>query len=405
MFSHLLKTVLISIFIFSTAAAVDPTAYVLNTNGETLSKINIKTGVVENDILTIGSDVISYPNQLVIRDTLAYAIASGTNEIQVINLNTEQTSFFINTGAESNPYWMDFLDSRYLYVTLLLTDNLAKIDYRSGSIVSQKYVGKSPEGIMINKNRVYVACTGFDWNTYEYSQGQVAVYDIAADSVISRIDVGENPQYLALDSKGRIHVVCTGNYYSTFGHVYIIDPIVMSVIDSIYVGGNPGHISIGPDNVAYLAAAGWTELGYVFSYNAVTGEVYHDESNPIEVDLNCLTVQAFQDTTIFTGSFTDFVNVIDSSGAYKNSYAVGDGPIFIAFNYMPGDANGDFAVNLLDITYFINYLYKGGDALRWPIWRSNVNGNESYNLLDIIYLIKFLYHSGDRPKIGSCWAI
>lgn len=405
MYSHLLKTILISIIIFSTAAAVDPTAYVLNTNGETLSKINIKTGVVQNDILTIGSDVISYPNQLVVRDTLAYAIASGTNEIQVINLNTEQTSFFINTGTESNPYWMDFLDSHYLYVTLLLKDSLAKIDYRTGSLVSKKYVGKSPEGLMIFKKRAYVACTGFDWNTYDYGQGQVAVYDIAADSVVRRINVGENPQFLALDSVGRIHVVCTGNYYSTFGHVYIIDPIALSVIDSVNVGGSPGHISIGPDNVAYLAAAGWTELGYVFSYDAVTGEVYHSESNPIQVDLNCLTVQAFQDTTVFTGSYTDFVNVIDSSGTYQNSYAVGDGPNFIAFNYLPGDVNGDYAINMLDITYYINYLYKGGPALRWPIWRANVNGDESYNLLDIIYLVKFLYRGGDRPRIGSSWAI
>ncbi|MEW5925545.1 MAG: dockerin type I domain-containing protein [Candidatus Zixiibacteriota bacterium] len=405
MFSHLLKTILISILFFGLAAAVDPTAYVLNTNGETLSKININTGVVENDILTIGSDVISYPNQLVVRDTAAYVIASGTNEIQVINLNTEQTSFYINTGPSSNPYWMDFLDSHYLYVTLLLKDSLAKIDYRTGSTISRRYVGKSPEGVMIFKGRAYVACTGFDWNTYEYGQGQIAIFDIAADSVIKRINVGKNPQYLALDCEGRIHVVCTGDYFSTFGQIYIVDPIAMSVIDSIYVGGSPGHISIGPDNVACLAAAGWTQMGYVYSYNAVTGEIYHDEDNPIEVDLNCLTVQAFQDTTVFTGSFTDFVNVIDSSGTYQDSYAVGDGPNFIAFNYLPGDVNGDFAVNMLDITYYINYLYKSGPVLRWPIWRANVNGDESYNLLDILYLIRYLYRNGERPKIGSCWAI
>lgn len=405
MFSHLLKAVFFSMIFAVSALAADPTAYVLNTNGETLSKINLRTGIVQNDILTIGSDVISYPNQLVVRDTTAYVIASGTNEIQVINLNTEQTSFYINTGASSNPYWMDFHDNHYLYVTLLLQDSLAKIDYRAGTITAKRYVGKSPEAIMIVGDMAYIACTGFDWDTYQYGAGQVAVYDITADSVVDRIVVGKNPQYLALDNDGRIHVVCTGDYFSVFGRIYIIDPVQREILDSLYVGGSPGHISIGPDDVAYLAAAGWTQMGYVYSYNALTGEVYHGESNPIEVDLNCLTVQAFQDTTIFTGSFTDFVNVIDSSGTYKNSYAVGDGPNFIAFNYMPGDANGDFAVNLLDITHFIKYLYKGGDALRWPIWRSNVNGDESYNLLDVLYLIKFLYHSGDRPKIGSCWAI
>ncbi len=404
MIKSLSKIMFVSLITATAVFAADPTAYVLNTNGETLSKINLSSGEVVNDILTIGSDALSYPNQIVVRDTTAYVIASGTNEIQVINLNTEETSYYINTGASSNPYWMDFVNDHYLYVTLLFQDSIARVDYLEGTITGKSYIGKSPEGILINGDMAYIACTGFDWGTYGYDPGTVAVYDIEHNIVVDRIDVGLNPQYLAFDPYGRIHVVCTGDYFSTWGIVYIIDPGADTVVDSIYVGGSPGHISIGPDGVAYLAAAGWTKEGYVYSYDALTGEVFHDESNPIEVDLNCMTACVFQDTTVFTGSFTDMVNVIDSSGVYLESYAVGDGPNFIDFNYVPGDADGNFSINILDVTHIVNFLYRGGPYPVWPEWRANVNGDESYNLLDIVHIINFLYKGGERPKVGAHWA-
>nr|MBN2276913.1 hypothetical protein [candidate division Zixibacteria bacterium] len=398
-----LLTLIIISAVTEAVQAENPTAYVLNTNGETLSKINLTTGTVSNNILTIGTDIFSYPNQLVIRDTLAYAVASGTNEIQVINLRNETTVGFINTGTESNPYWMEFYDDRYLYVTLMKSNSVAKVDYISGSIVDEVEVGKSPEGILIVGNKAYVACTGFDWGTWEYDPGRVAVYDIAGDSVSGYIDVGLNPQYLALDRFGRIHVVCTGDYYTVFGKVYIIDIGTEAVIDSVSVGGTPGQISIGPNNTACIAAAGWEENGYILTYNTETLEIYHNAANPIEVDLNCMMALAYQDSTIFSGSFTNYVKVIDTAGAVKKSYAVGDGPLHAAFNYAPGDVTGDFMVNILDVTSMINWLYKGGPAPRWPEWRANADGNGNYNILDATYLVNYLYRDGPRPKIGPGW--
>lgn len=403
MYRIVLFMIILAMVMRSAGLAGEPAAYVLNGTGETLSKINLNTGIVNNDIVTIGTDVSSYPNQIIIRDTLAFVIASGTNEIQVINLNTEQTANFINTGTYSNPYWMDFLDEQYLYITLLLRNSVAKVDYRTASIVGEVTVGQSPEGIVITGDKAYIACTGFDWGTFEYDSGKVAVYDITGDSVIDQIDVGLNPQFLALDSLGRVHVVCTGDYYSVFGRVYIVDTASDTVIDSIYLGGSPGHISVGPDNIAYLAAAGFTLDGHVYSYNVITGEVYHDVNDPINVDLNCMTVAAYQDSTCFTGSFTDYVNVIDSGGNYLNSYAVGDGPVHVAFNYLPGDVNGDFSVNLLDVTHLINWLYKGDSGPRWPKWRANANADRAYNLLDVTYIIRYLYKEGPRPRIASAW--
>ena len=403
MYKSVINLILFLVLVPLTALAVDPTAYVVNTNGETLSKINLETGIVENNFVTLGTGLYSFPNQIALRDTLAFVIASGTDEIQVINLNTDETEYFINTGASSNPYWIDILNDQYLYVTLMMRNSVAKVDWLAGTIEYEIEIGKSPEGIIIVGDKAYIACTGFDFDTWQYDPGEVAVYDIPGDTMMKSIDVGLNPQHLALDRSGRIHVVCTGDFASVFGCIYLIDGSVDAVVDSIILGGTPGQISIGPDDIAYVAAAGWSQDGYVYSYNTLSGEVYHNTDNPIEVDQNCLAVAAFQDSTIFTGSFTDFVNVIDSSGASLHRYAVGDGPVHLDFNYLPGDADGDFQVNLTDVTYIINWLYKNGPAPPWPGWRANADGDDAYNILDAAYIVNYLYREGPRPRVGPDW--
>ncbi|PKK82542.1 MAG: hypothetical protein CVT49_13070 [candidate division Zixibacteria bacterium HGW-Zixibacteria-1] len=73
-------------------------------------------------------------------------------------------------------------------------------------------------------------------------------------------------------------------------------------------------------------------------------------------------------------------------------YAVmGDNPC-----YTCGDYNMNGALNILDITAFINYLYKGGPG---PIDEYAVDANSSGNLniLDVSYLIAYLYRGGPEP--------
>ncbi|SYZ73407.1 exported hypothetical protein [Candidatus Zixiibacteriota bacterium] len=67
---------------------------------------------------------------------------------------------------------------------------------------------------------------------------------------------------------------------------------------------------------------------------------------------------------------------------------VGDACIFIC-----GDANGNGMVNILDVSFIINFLYKHGAAPN-PIQTADVNHTGSINILDVAYLINFLYKSG-----------
>jgi hypothetical protein len=70
------------------------------------------------------------------------------------------------------------------------------------------------------------------------------------------------------------------------------------------------------------------------------------------------------------------------------------GKVYFAV-YQRGDANRDGNRNIQDITYLINFLYKGGPAP--DPYAGDVNGSGTINISDITYLINFLYKGGPPP--------
>ncbi|MEW5923411.1 MAG: dockerin type I domain-containing protein [Candidatus Zixiibacteriota bacterium] len=81
-------------------------------------------------------------------------------------------------------------------------------------------------------------------------------------------------------------------------------------------------------------------------------------------------------------------------------YRATNGTIYSVMGENPCFACGDFnmsdAVNILDITAFLNYLYKGGPGPANE-WMVDVNHSGSINLLDVTYLIAYLYRGGPEP--------
>ncbi len=70
----------------------------------------------------------------------------------------------------------------------------------------------------------------------------------------------------------------------------------------------------------------------------------------------------------------------------------------------PGNCNGDITINILDITYLIAFLYKGGSApTPYAICSGDPNCDCTVNILDITYLIAFLYKGGNPPCTCEQW--
>jgi len=64
-----------------------------------------------------------------------------------------------------------------------------------------------------------------------------------------------------------------------------------------------------------------------------------------------------------------------------------------------GDVDNSGAINILDVTFLINYLYKGGPAPD-PLNSADVNNDDAVNILDATYTINYLYMSGPDPDCG-----
>ena len=351
-------TVFLCAILFTTSltssAQADRYAYVVNSLGMTLSKINLSTNEVVNDIEALGDQ----PNQVVISGDLAYVVNSGYNDIQIIDLRTENTVGYIDVLPNANPFHMAFVDSQYAYVSNLLGSSISKVDVISKTTVGEFGVGLAPEGLMVVGDKLYVCCTGFqfyayrnktgrDWvfdvthkhndvKAYSYIAGKVYVFDLQGQMVTDSISVGMNPQYLDLDPEGELNVMCTGDYLSVFGQIYRIDPNTDTVIDSIATGGSPGIISIGTDGVGYLAAGGWyPDSGKVFTFDSYADTMMRGSDDPITTDYGVISVTALHPSQVLACSFdADNVNRLNRNGTPLNQYLVGDGPLSAAL-YTP----------------------------------------------------------------------
>jgi len=80
-----------------------------------------------------------------------------------------------------------------------------------------------------------------------------------------------------------------------------------------------------------------------------------------------------------------------------------DDPCFIC-DCLPGDANSDGALNIIDITFIINYLYKNGPAPSPLICSCDFDCDcELPTIMDVLYAIRYLYKGGYRPCTCLEW--
>ncbi len=393
---RLLFSLVLSITISNFSWGILPkTLYVVNGLAETLSKINLETDSVSNHISTLGVA----PNQVGVKGNRSYVVNSLSSNIQIIDLETDTTLGFINLAPGRNPWNLAFLDTQIAFVTNFATNTLYKIDVINKTILDEFFIGQSPEGLYIMNGKVYVCNTGFNPHDFSYGQGTVAVYDNQLDSVIAIINVGTNPQTIKRDYQGELNLVCTGDYGAVEGSVYVINPNTSSVTDSILIGGTPNAVNIAWDGTGYLSAGGFSGNGLVYTFNSKTNSILRGKANPILVDLGATDVVVDKSGSCYVACFSSStVQKIDSAGNILKTFSVGDGPVSLSL-YDPrkiGDTNRDGNIQLADIIYLVNYIFKGGSSPNPPVFGDS-NCDANLNLSDIIYLVDFIFRGGAPP--------
>ncbi|UCD93435.1 MAG: choice-of-anchor J domain-containing protein [Candidatus Zixiibacteriota bacterium] len=127
-----------------------------------------------------------------------------------------------------------------------------------------------------------------------------------------------------------------------------------------------------------LDGSSWTTVDTFSRYDGTTGWVENT------VDLSAYAAEP--------SVYLDFLGISE----YGNSIYVDDIVVVQRSTYICGDADNDGVINILDVTFIVNYLYKDGPA---PDHEEacDADGNDIINILDVTHLVNYLYKDGPEP--------
>jgi hypothetical protein len=66
-------------------------------------------------------------------------------------------------------------------------------------------------------------------------------------------------------------------------------------------------------------------------------------------------------------------------------------------SHEPGDYNGDDVVNIMDLTYLVEFITSDGPEPAGGPERADANGDGYVNIADVVYYMNFLFGSSSPP--------
>jgi len=305
------------------------TAWVVNSLGESLSKVNLDSGEVA--VNAVPTDAA--PNDIAILGNRAYVVNSTSNNVQILDLSTEQTLGTIEILKGMNPYYIVIENAQRAFVSNWLTGNVSVLDLESEAETDTIMTGGVPQGLCVSSDRLFVTDINLDLQNFTYGPGRLLAYSLATLDFVDEVEVGTNPQIVELGPDGNLHVVCTGDFGAVTGQVYIVDPQTLTIELTINIGGSPGSLVFNSLHVAYLGSVAWAGEGWLLTYDSITHQIIHDAANPIVLPSSAMDVACSQDDHIFAACFnTDQLIELGENDGIVQTYTVGDGPIAVAID-------------------------------------------------------------------------
>ncbi|NOQ22557.1 MAG: hypothetical protein GQ565_07905 [Candidatus Aegiribacteria sp.] len=274
----------------------------------------------ESDSLVTGAYTTGeIPSDIISHEKGRIAVLNSTSSnIQVFDVNsTGGELFHIDLPAGSNPYQMSW-DGNHLWVTLLLTAQVAKVDLIPGGSVSIIDIKANPTSIASSGSRVLVG-HGSSYPNPSVTGG-ITVLDASTGNVVDSIDTPENVNFMRYFSKtGLVHAM-TSTYNANNGLISIVDPINMQILSQVNTGGSPGFpVETGS---GYTVGDGWSS-GSIYFYDGagVLADTW-DTGAASTCGLACIG-----DTLYIADYKSDMVYISDwTSKVILDSLSAGDGP-------------------------------------------------------------------------------
>ncbi len=111
---------------------------------------------------------------------------------------------------------------------------------------------------------------------------------------------------------------------------------------------------------------------------------------------------------LLTGGTADDINIADYNDDGFPDISVASGPIISLFFHQAnctdvtcGDSNGDDAINIGDVVWIVNYIFKEGPVSD-PLCVSDANGDGPINIGDVVHLVNYIFKEGPEPDQNCC---
>ncbi len=312
------------------SAVPDRCAYVVSSHDRSLSRVDLASGEVVLGLGTVGS----VPNRIEVTDDLSRAVIvnSGSDDLTLVDLHSESVVGTVLLPDGSNPWTCEIVEDR-AFVTCLLTDKLYEIDLEDAAVTDSTETGVAPEGICQAQGKLYVANTGYHFDTHSYEPGTVSVFATSGLEEVATVAVGWNPQECLVAPDGNIHVVCSGDYATTTGSVHVIDPLTDATIDSLAIFGYPGGGAIDSSGAGYLNVTTFSFGAEVWVYDTETLELIRDGSNPLLPTTDFYgNLRVDGEGLLFAPAFAGDILIRENPAApgAPDAWLVGDGPVDVA---------------------------------------------------------------------------
>jgi len=313
---------------------------------------------VHNPCIVSNFETPGYGSAIALVDTLAYVV--GHN-----NLNDTGGLVVVSVADPEAPYQVGRLDFDDYALDVSVQGDYAYIGSQELLIVNIS----NPASPFVDSTYSHYTNTIIVNGDYAYVNS-LQVLDIT--DPLAPLEVGDSYQYgFASDLKLRGNTIYTSSYCSelmigVFGIVNIEDP------------ENPYHLSATTTMSEAICVDVWGDYAFVSQYGNLDIFNINDPENPYSA-----------------GTFFLEANKM----AVRDNYIFGvgwNGFLILEIGYICGDINNSGAIDLLDITYLINYLYRGGpppDSME----ASDVNVSGVVDILDITFLLNYIYKGGPNP--------
>lgn len=324
----------------------------MNSNKASLDYMDFITGKYRRNLYNeVNPDITKglgdVGNDIGIYGTKLYVVVNNSNKVEVLD---------VKTGKRLNQ--INIVNCRYItfskgkaYVSAYLgtigdprapNGIVAEIDTATLSITRKIEVGRQPEEIAVVGEKLYVANSGgYSPPNYEST---VSVIDLDSFKEVKRIEVAPNLHRLKADQYGDLYVTSRGDYYDIPSRIYVIDSQTDRIKKEFNLAASQLVIQ---DDLAYIYS---TEFSYETGENTIS---YHMIDVKTETVLNRSFISdgtekkikipyglAINPVTkdVYITDAKDYVSpgtvyCFDRNGKFKWSTSTGDIPAHFAFVY------------------------------------------------------------------------